>query len=394
MKINLERLKKNIIGLGKIGFTEHEGITRSAFTKEYEEANIFIKKLMENIKLDVNEDSVGNLFGKLEGNNNVKSILIGSHIDTVPCGGLFDGNLGVLAAIECIQTLIENNYKSNFNLEVVSFIGEEGTEVGGTFGSRCFAGNTDFNEKEYDYLSTVNISKADVTTSRRDPETLRCYLELHIEQGNILNTEDVSIGIVKGIVGIAHYKAKVTGKANHAGTTPMNLRDDALVKASKIIICVNDIVNNLGSPTVGTVGYIKAYPGAINVIPGKVEFTIELRDMDKERIQQAIDLIKEKCISLDLSIENLLYEEEVHLDEKLQKYIKESCKDLDYSYKFMYSGAGHDANPISKITQSGMLFVPSKDGISHSPLEWTDWKDVEIGANTLLNTILKIDKDI
>jgi hydantoinase/carbamoylase family amidase len=381
-----------MIELGKIGYTENEGITRSAFTKEYEEANIFVKTLMENIGLDVTQDSVGNLFGKLEGTNTDKSIIIGSHIDTVPSGGMFDGNLGVLTAIECVQTLVENKYKSDFNLEVASFIGEEGTEVGGTFGSRCFAGDVHFNEKEYDYLSTVNISKEDVASSKRQPETIKCYLELHIEQGNILNIEDISIGIVKGIVGIAHYKAEVTGKANHAGTTPMNLRDDALLKASKIIININEIVKNLGSPTVGTVGYIKSYPGAINVIPGKVEFTIELRDMDNDRIQQAINLIKERCSDLDLTIENILYEEEVHLDQGLQKYIEETCKDLDYSHKYMYSGAGHDANPISKITQSGMLFVPSKDGISHSPLEWTDWEDVEKGANVLLNTVLKIDK--
>lgn len=394
MRINIERLKRNIINLGKIGYEEGKGITRIAFTKEYEEGRTFVKKLMEDAGLDVNQDPAGNLFGKLEGKekNKNKSILLGSHIDSVPNGGMFDGNLGVLAAIECMQALKENNYDANFSIEAVAFIGEEGTEVGGTFGSRLFAGELDLSKSDFEYLKTVGITKEDTLNAKRNPETLKCYLELHIEQGNVLNTENISIGVVKGIVGIAQYNAKVRGKANHAGTTPMNLRDDALVKASKVIININDIVNKIGSPIVGTVGYIKTYPGAVNVIPGMVEFTIELRDMDRNRVLNAMETIKESCNNLDLEVEDLGFEWEVNLNEGMQHLIEESCKELNYSYKYMVSGAGHDANPVSKITPSGMIFIPSKDGISHSPLEWSNWDDVEKGANVLLNTILKIDK--
>lgn len=392
MKINIERLKNNLINLGNIGYEEGKGITRSAFTKEYEEGRDLVKGLMEEAGLYVCQDSVGNLFGKLEGKEKNKSILLGSHIDSVPNGGMFDGNLGVLAAIECIQTLKENKYDANFSIEAVAFIGEEGTEVGGTFGSRLFSGEFKPSKSDLEYLKTVGITEEDTLNAKRDPETLKCYLELHIEQGNVLNSEKLSIGVVKGIVGIAQYNAKVNGKANHAGTTPMNLRNDALVKASKAIININDIVKKVGSPMVGTVGYIKVYPGAINVIPGMVEFTIELRDMDRTRVLNTLEMIKENCYNLDLEVENLGFEWEVNLNEEMQNLIEESCKDLNYSYKYMVSGAGHDANPISKITPSGMIFIPSKDGISHSPLEWSDWEDIEMGTNVLLNTIIKIDQ--
>ncbi|NLJ59156.1 MAG: M20 family metallo-hydrolase [Tissierellia bacterium] len=391
MKINKERLKNNLLDLSKIGYVEGQGIRREAFTAAYTEASEFVKDLMKSAGLTVYEDPVGNIFGKYEGKQKNKSILLGSHIDTVPNGGMFDGSLGVLGALECIQALKDNNCQSNYSIEVGAFIGEEGTQVGGTFGSRIFTGEFEYGKNELDYLSTVGISEEDLIKSKRDPSTLKCYLELHIEQGNILNTEDISIGLVKGIVGIAQYNACVTGKANHAGTTPMHLRDDALVKTSKIITNINNIVNELGSPLVGTVGYIKAHPGAINVIPGKVEFTIELRDMEKEKVEKAMEMIMESSKDLDLRVEPLGYEWEVNLDQGIQKLIEESCKDLNYSYKYMYSGAGHDANPLSKITPTGMIFIPSKNGISHSPDEWSDWDDVEKGANVLLNTILKID---
>ena len=168
MKINSERLKRNLINLGKIGYEEGKGITRSAFTAEYEEGRAFVRELMEDACLSVHQDSVGNLFGKLEGKDKNKSILLGSHIDSVPNGGMFDGNLGVLAAIECIQTLKENNYDANFSIEVVAFIGEEGTEVGGTFGSRIFTGEFNATKSDLEYLETVGITEEDIFNAKRD----------------------------------------------------------------------------------------------------------------------------------------------------------------------------------------------------------------------------------
>ncbi|HHY99731.1 MAG TPA: M20/M25/M40 family metallo-hydrolase, partial [Tissierellia bacterium] len=173
MKINIERLKSSLINLGKIGYEEGKGITRSAFTPEYEEAKAFVKKLMEEAGLDVYQDPVGNLFGRLDGKDKNKSILLGSHIDSVPNGGMFDGNLGVLAGIECIRTLKENNYAPKHSIEVVAFIGEEGTEVGGTFGSRVFSGEFKAEKGDLDYLKTVGITEEDLLKAKRNPETLK-----------------------------------------------------------------------------------------------------------------------------------------------------------------------------------------------------------------------------
>jgi len=215
---------------------------------------------------------------------------------------------------------------------------------------------------------------------------------MHIEQGELLEKEEIPIGIVEGIVGIARYKVTVTGKANHAGTTPMNMRDDALVKASKIISSVNEFVNEIGGDLVGTVGEIEVEPGAVNVIPGKAEFTIELRDMEKEKIEKVMNKIKDSLGEEELAVEDILYEGIVYLDKEVQNSIKKSAKRLDYDFKEMISGAGHDANPLSKITSAGMIFVPSHNGISHSPNEWTDWEDIKKGTEVMLETIKELDK--
>lgn len=399
--IKLERLKKNIIDLGWIGFNDDKdeglpiggrGITRLPFTPEYEEAARFVGDLMKKAGLEVWRDSVGNLFGALSSTDTDKMVIIGSHIDTVPQGGLFDGSLGVLSALECLQTLKENNYDNKNNLVVAAFIGEEGGEIGGTFGSRCFTSDVELNQKEIDFLKKAGITPEDVKEAAINPEKLKCYLEMHIEQGQVLETEGIPIAIVEGIVGIARYKVTVKGKANHAGTTPMHLRDDALVKASREIIRLNKIINDLEGDLVGTVGELSLEPGAVNVIPGKVEFSIELRDMKKENIDKVINQFKVENRS-DIEVEDLLYKGGVYLAKKIQKVIEKAIHKNDYDYKYMTSGAGHDANPLSRITPTGMIFVPSKEGISHSPDEWTDWKYVEKGAEVMFETIKLLDQN-
>ncbi|MFW6266637.1 MAG: M20 family metallo-hydrolase [Halanaerobiales bacterium] len=399
--IKLERLKKNIIDLGWIGFNDDKdeglpiggrGITRLPFTPEYEEAARFVGDLMKEAGLEVWRDSVGNLFGALSSKDTDKMVIIGSHIDTVPQGGLFDGSLGVLSALECLQTLKENNYDNKNNLVVAAFIGEEGGEIGGTFGSRCFTSDVELNQKEIDFLKKAGITPEDVKEAAINPEKLKCYLEMHIEQGQVLETEGIPIAIVEGIVGIARYKVTVKGKANHAGTTPMHLRDDALVKASREIIRLNKIINDLEGDLVGTVGELSLEPGAVNVIPGKVEFSIELRDMKKENIDKVINQFKVENRS-DIEVEDLLYKGGVYLAKKIQKVIEKAVHKKDYDYKYMTSGAGHDANPLSRITPTGMIFVPSKEGISHSPDEWTDWKYVEKGAEVMFETIKLLDQN-
>lgn len=400
MEINLSRLKENLIELGWIGYNGNNkklpygdsGITRLPYTKEYTQADKFVGNLMEKAGLEVYHDSVGNLFGTLSSAETDEHIIIGSHIDTVPEGGIFDGSLGVLGALESLQTLIENNYSNNYNLTVAAFIGEEGTEIGGTLGSRCFTGEIELNGKEIEFFKDKGISPEDVREAKIDQNKIKNYLEMHIEQGEILKDEDISIGIVQGIVGIARYKVTVLGEANHAGTTPMILRDDALIKASKLIMKINKVVKELGGDLVGTVGTIKVEPGAVNVIPGRAEFTIELRDMEKDKINTVMDKIKESFDEEELLIEDILYEGGVYLNKKVQDAIKKSAKSLNYDYKKIVSGAGHDANPLSKITSTGMIFVPSYRGISHSPEEWTDWEEIKKGTEVMLETIKNLDK--
>lgn len=391
MKINIDRLKQMMLGLGKIGYKENQGITRIAFTEDYNKGKDFVERLMEEAGLETYQDSVGNLFGRLEGNKSKKTILIGSHIDTVPSGGMFDGSLGVLAGLECLQTLKENNYSNNYNLEVCAFIGEENTPLGGTFGSRCLIGNIQLDECDFEALSKMGLTINDIDSTVRDKSEFQNYLELHIEQGNVLDSEKIPIGIVKGIVGIAQYNARVEGRANHAGTTPMRLRDDALVKTSELIIRFNNIVSSIGDPFVGTIGYVNCLPGSVNVISGSTSFPIELRDMDRERIKQVIKKFEAEGRDKGLIVEEEFCEWEVYLDKEVQSVIQLVCEELGYEYKYMYSGAGHDANGLSQITPTAMIFVPSKDGVSHSPDEWTEWCDIEKGVNVLLNTIVKLD---
>lgn len=395
MRINIERLRHNLLELGKIGYEEGKGLTRRAFTPAYQKGKIFVRKLMESAGLEVYEDSIGNLFGRIKGKTSHKSIIAGSHIDTVPCGGIFDGSLGVISAIECLQTLLENGFSNSHALEAVVFIDEEGYKTEGTFGSSCFAGCFDREKIEssqfWPSLVELGFTPDMILKARRAPDTIKNYLELHVEQGGILDSEGIPIGIVQGIVGIAAYKATVKGKANHAGTTPMHLRDDALLKACQAILKLHERVKG-GEPLVATVGSIHAFPGAINVIPGKVEFPIEIRDMCRKTIEKTICMLKKEFAGLNITLEEMYYEKEAYLDKTTQKVIQKACEKLGYSYKYMFSGAGHDANPISTIAPTGMIFVPSKNGISHSPDEWTDWSDIEKGANVLLETIKLLDK--
>ncbi len=296
MLINVERLKKNIYEFAKFS-DEGKGITRLSFTETYKKGINFARKLMEDAGLTTKVDSVGNLIGRIEGKDKDEpAIIIGSHIDTVPHGGMFDGTVGVLGGIEVIKTLKENRYYNNYPLELISFIDEEGTApalIGGTFGSRAMMGLIDVDTDLRENLKKVNLSEDDVNSAYRDPNTIKNYLELHIEQGRILYDERIPIGIVTGIVGIWRYVATVRGTSNHAGTTPMYARDDALLKSLPLIKGVNDIAKELDKTLVGTVGKINVKPGAANVIPGEVEVTIELRELEVEIINEAIARIKD-----------------------------------------------------------------------------------------------------
>ena len=398
MKINGDRLKKNILRIGNVGKGSTGGITRLAFSKEYFEALNELKVLMEEQGLKTKIDKVGNLIGRREGSKDLPCIMIGSHLDTVKNGGLLDGNLGVISALESIMVLNENHVETNHPIEIVAFNAEEGSEMGGTFGSRVMIGRQDLNESGFsDQLSTYGLTLKDVEESTRNSEEIKAFLELHIEQGGVLDTKNLPIGVVNGIVGITRYKIIVKGEANHAGTTPMNLRKDALTMASKLILEIDSISNSMDAPFVSTVGYITAYPGSYNVIPGEVEFVLELRDLDRQNISTVVDKIKKYTESIkdyEFEFESLIDKSSVKTDQNIRKIIEDICIENNIDYEVLASGAGHDALEMANKVPTSMIFIASKDGKSHCPEEYSDWEDINLGAQVLLESLLKVDKSI
>ena len=397
MEINGKRLWDSLLRIGKIGKEQGGGITRLPLSKEYKEASSVLVELLEKANLKVSIDNLGNIIGKREGkDNSLPSIMIGSHLDTVVNGGLFDGTLGIVAGLECINYLNDNDIVTNHPIEIIAFNFEEGSELGGTFASRSIMGLVDLNQEGLEgKLKKYGLTLHDVKSVIRDPGTIKEYIELHIEQGGVLYSKGIPVGIVNEIVGIRRYKVIVKGEANHGGTTPMYLRRDPLIAAAKLIIAIEAIVKDIGEPLVATVGYINAYPGGVNVIPGEVEFTLELRDISQEKIDLAVERImaySKEIREVDFDFQFITNNPPVSLDEGIQNTIEESCRELGISYIYMASGAGHDASPLSRKVPAGMIFVPSREGRSHCPEEWTDLEDIVKGVKVLIATVLKRDR--
>lgn len=393
MKINIERLKHNMIMLSKFSDTT-TGVTRLAFTDTYEKGREFVKDLMKKMGLITRIDNIGNLIGRLEGEEDRPAIIIGSHIDTVPNGGMFDGALGVLGGIEVVQTLIDNKYRTKHPIEIIAFIDEEGTSgLGGTFGSRSMMGLVEVNEIIKERLKELNLSINDIKQAYRDPATMKCYLELHIEQGRELYDKKIPIGIVTEIVGIWKYIINVKGKAEHAGTTPIHLRDDALLKSMPIIEKIYVLLQE-NKDLIGNIGNITVKPGVSNVIPELVEIAFELRSIHKDKVDEFINQLGGIVNFGDKIKLNIITEKPPStMDKRLQEKIAKACRLLGIKYEYIVSRAGHDAREMAKKIPSAMIFVPSKEGISHSPKEWTDWKYIKLGTQVLLETLMLIDKE-
>jgi len=398
LKVNSKRLKENIIEIGEIGKTSLGGITREAYSNEYFEALNKLKELMEEQGLEVKVDKVGNLFGRREGSKDLPTIMVGSHLDTVKNGGLLDGNLGVMSALECIYVLNENKIITNHPIEIVAFNAEEGSEMGGTFGSRVMIGRQNIKEEGLSQkLAKYNMTLTNIEESVKDPREIKAFLELHIEQGGNLDSKNIPIGVVNGIVGITRYKLTVKGEANHSGTTPMNHRKDALTMAAKLILKIDEISKAMGAPFVSTIGFIKANPGSVNVIPGEVEFILEMRDLDRKKIDTVIKKIKDytkTVMDYEFIFELLIDKPPIRTNEDITKFIEQVCVYKGIKYEVMTSGAGHDAKEIANKVPTGMIFVPSKGGKSHCPDEFTEWEDISLGTDVLLESILMVDRDV
>jgi N-carbamoyl-L-amino-acid hydrolase len=332
-----------------------------------------------------------------------KPLLIGSHIDSVPEGGNYDGVLGSLSAIEVAQVLAESGVTLRHPLQVTLFQNEEG----GTVGSRAIGSgltdkvlaSTSQNGKTIrEGIRFIGGDPASLPQVQRQPGSIAGYFELHIEQGGILENEKINIGVVEGIVGILHSEVTVEGFANHAGTTPMDQRRDAMLSAARFIEKVNRVVTSIPGKQVGTVGWLKAQPGAYNVIPGKVTLGLELRDLDESKINTMFSQLRSAADAIGrLNDTRFTFTDPTNIhpaltDKKMQKLIDDAAKDLGLTTKLMPSGAGHDAQEISVIGPVGMIFIPSIGGISHSPKEFSRPEDIENGANVLLQVVLKFDE--
>lgn len=404
MRGNAKRMEDRIRTLSQFGANPQGGVSRVAYSDADIEGRKYVMSLMQNAGLTVVVDAAGNIIGKRKGQNpNLPIIAFGSHIDSVPGGGNYDGDVGSLGAIECVELLKESNITTVHPLEVIIFQNEEG----GLIGSEALCGL--LTDKTLSLVShsgkTIRQGIADIggypdhlSEAVRKKGYFKAFLELHIEQGGILDKERIAIGVVEGIVAINQWIVTIEGKANHAGTTPMNQRQDAMLAAAKLVVAVNLAATSVPGQQVATVGKIKAEPGAANVIPGKVEMTLEIRDLSREKVMTIFDMIRASTTAIEketnTTVQYQIFNENLPAitDKRIQDMIATSANELGLSAKYMPSGAGHDSQDMATLTPTGMIFVPSKDGISHSPKEYTSPQDMANGVSVLLQTILKIDK--
>lgn len=402
--MNDARLLRHFAALTQFGATPEGGISRVAYSEADIDARAHMRAWMREAGLGAGVDPAGNLIGRREGSApGLPPLMLGSHLDSVPDGGNYDGQVGSLAAVEVLHSLADANLMTRHPLEVVLFHNEEG----GKTGSRLLSGEVMDREWALPTRSGRTIGEgtrllggdpADAAAARREPGSVAAFLELHIEQGATLDRSGIDIGVVEGIVGIRRWTVTVDGFANHAGTTPMDQRQDALLAAAKLVDLVNRVITATPGSQVGTVGKIEASPGAANVIPGQAVLSLEIRDLDLDKIDRLFEQIRaqageiERATGTRFSWENIYLSRPALTDPRIQGVIDRAAGELGLSTRSMPSGAGHDAQSIARFAPIGMIFVPSKDGISHSPREFTEPEDVVKGANVLLRTLLKLDE--
>jgi hydantoinase/carbamoylase family amidase len=394
----MNKVSEILRAIGEAGKNEDGSYTRICYSKEYFEAVDIVERHMKSLGMETFRDAAGNIRGVLPGaDKSLRSIVTGSHLDTVPNGGLFDGAYGVAGGLETVRRLKEEGVKLRHTFEVYGFNAEESNPLGGTFGSRAITGLVSPEQPGLkEALKQYGVTLDEIMACKRDFSEVKCYLELHVEQGDYLYNEGIDVGVVSGIVGVIRYKITSHGSSNHAGTTMMQNRRDALVAMAHLICEADERCRRIDDRLVMTVGTIECWPGAGNVIPGKVECTFEMRHMDGAKTDELIEEIRKiaaKIETAEFEIVNLVNKGAVLCDEHIMSVIGNSAKEAGVSQVVMPSGAGHDANPIAHRTPIGMIFVPSKEGLSHCPEEWTEDSDLEKGADVLYRTVLALDKE-
>ena len=406
LRVNSKRLQEDMDTLAEIGRHEDHGIYRMSFSPGDIEGRDWLVKRIGESDLTLHQDGAANISARLNWDGKTPGIMAGSHIDTVPGAGHLDGALGVVCALEALRVLQEENVPLRRPLEAVAFTDEEG-RFGGMFGSQAMAGLVTpeylHNACDLDGISLVDamdkygLDAREALHAQRAPGSIHAYVELHIEQGPVLDRKGISIGIVDAITGLFKWEITLSGGANHAGTTPMNMRTDAFQGLAEFAVAIDRVLEEYGSPrSTATIGRVELIPGAANVIPGQVIFSLDVRDADNA----TLDLLSEafqRTLSAIARRRGLMFEFTVlselvpaRCDAQVIQAIEQSVEAASLSSAHLTSGAAHDAQVIAGIAPAGMIFVPSKEGRSHSAAEWTSWADIEAGANTLLNTLRRL----
>ncbi|MGR5144759.1 M20 family metallo-hydrolase [Photobacterium sp. DNB23_23_1] len=401
IKVCDDRLWNDLMTLGNIGANEKGGVTRTALSDDDQKARLWLIKQMTMLDMDVNVDGAMNVIGRFKAQSPTtdKVLAIGSHIDTVPNGGKFDGAYGVLAGLECIRTLKQQHVSLPFDIEVISFCDEEAAHNAGTVGSRAMMGKLQPEELEkaktagarpfLDHLKALGKSLEDVELSVRNPDEFICFMEAHIEQGKILESEMLPIGVVTAIVGVYRYIVTVRGEAAHAGTTPMNMRRDALVEAAPIFTLLPEWTNEQNPEMVGTIGQVTLLPGASNVVPKECRFFVELRSQHPKDMKAVRErLIEYAGQRKDWCVETIYEKDSVLLDDSMIALFRKATEKANLPYMLMPSGAGHDAQSFAPSIPTGMIFIPCEQGISHNPKESISKESAGQGCQVLLNNIL------
>jgi beta-ureidopropionase / N-carbamoyl-L-amino-acid hydrolase len=407
LRIDADRLRQTLEALSvygrPAGGTFADGVSRFAYSDADVAGRKFAMDLLRTAGLEPRIDTAGNILASRAGTDpSLKAILFGSHIDSVPSGGNFDGQLGSMSAIEIVRTLKDHGVTTRHPLEVALWSNEESLTVG----SRGAVGDLQAKDLDRTYngilmsegLRKIGGDPDRLSEARFAPGSMHCYLELHIEQGGNLDKAGMPIGVVEGIVSIDEYEVEIKGFANHAGTTPMPERRNALLAAAQLIEAVQEVVTREPGRQVGTVGRLEASPNVRNVVAGLVKLSIELRDLSPEKIarlgediQKQAQVIAKQTMT-EISMKQVEHDAPALATPAIQAQIEAAAASLSLKTMRLPSGAGQDAQVIARLAPMGMIFVPSVDGISHSPKELTHWQDCANGANVLLQTILLIDR--
>jgi len=407
MPVNIERLQKDHFELSEIGRNEEDrGIYRTAFSDADMKARRWLMDRLEALDIEPSMDGAGNVSGILGHDTSKPRYIIGSHLDTVPCAGSLDGALGVLVGLECVRSLKESGATLSKNIELVAFSDEEG-RFGGMFGSEAYCGAITPETLQYfsdlegrtmaQAMQAQGLEPMEALAAKRSPEQIEGYLELHIEQGPVLDRQQMQVGIVESITGLFKWLIHIKGEANHAGTTPMEMRNDAFMGLADFAHEIPRILDENGSErSRATIGKAQILPGAPNTVPGLVELTLDCRDPSQEVLDD-LTLAFRKALSAIARRRRLMFEFEVQSEirpvacaETIVSALEENAKKLKLDYLVMPSGAAHDAQIVAQIAPVGMIFVPSKDGLSHTPAEWTDWDHIMAGANLALESLKQL----